>query len=675
MHRGTVTLLALAQLVAVAVRGQGPTPVRLSSDLFRGGRTVVLDEGWRYRSEDGPGWDDPSLEDESWDLAPSTTYLEASPEIVWFRLHLDVDESLWGRNLGLELDLRGAAELHLNGQLLYRFGSVDVLPQGARADAGSRLRTFSFPPQRHQVLALRYSTNRLQGFDWLSGQSGFELTLGNVQTMIQRHNANQRFAARQQMFFVGVLASQTLLHLLLFVFYPRLRSNLYFAVTTALSAVLVALQFERILADDQALYRLVFRLWSPALFIAWIAMMRFAYSLYHPRLPRRFWLFFGVAAVLVIVTWFSPNTDAFTRFWWFHLASLGETLHVSIRAIQKKLPAAWIISFGFGVFTLSIAYQLLIEARLLPPPGELVPVAYYGLCAVLLATSIYLARTFARTHHDLEARLAQVQELSARTLEQELEAKDRELERRLLEADNRRKTEELEEARRFQLSLLPASVPVLPNLRIAVSMETATEVGGDYYDFHVSESGVLTVALGDATGHGAKAGTMVSVMKGLFSVFAQDPDLGHFFHQSSGIVRRMNAGSMQMAMAIARVEDHTLTYAAAGMPPVLIYRARDRRVEEVLVEGMPLGGIPRFPYQQTNVSLASGDTILLMSDGFPELLNPAREPLSYVRAQGFFEEVADGEPEEVVSHLSAAARGWCGGVPGDDVTFVVLKVA
>lgn len=53
-------------------------------------------------------------------------------------------------------------------------------------------------------------------------------------------------------------------------------------------------------------------------------------------------------------------------------------------------------------------------------------------------------------------------------------------------------------------------------------MKPATEVGGDYYDFHLADDGTLTVAVGDATGHGLKAGTFVTAMKSLFRTFAAD---------------------------------------------------------------------------------------------------------------------------------------------------------
>ena len=79
--------------------------------------------------------------------------------------------------------------------------------------------------------------------------------------------------------------------------------------------------------------------------------------------------------------------------------------------------------------------------------------------------------------------------------------------KKFLQLENNRKTKELDEARNLQLSMLPKVLPQVPNLDIAVYMKTATEVGGDYYDFNVGTDGTLTVAIGDATGHGMKAGT------------------------------------------------------------------------------------------------------------------------------------------------------------------------
>ena len=56
-------------------------------------------------------------------------------------------------------------------------------------------------------------------------------------------------------------------------------------------------------------------------------------------------------------------------------------------------------------------------------------------------------------------------------------------------------------------------------------MFTATEVGGDYYDFDLGDDGTLTVAIGDATGHGMRAGTLVTATKSLFQALDGEAEL------------------------------------------------------------------------------------------------------------------------------------------------------
>ncbi len=269
----------------------------------------------------------------------------------------------------------------------------------------------------------------------------------------------------------------------------------------------------------------------------------------------------------------------------------------------------------------------------------------------------------------------EIQRHQRQLVEEERLRSEQELQHRLLEVENERKSRELEEARRFQLALLPTRLPDHPEVEIAVSMHTATEVGGDYYDFRVADNGALVTAIGDATGHGATAGTMVTMIKSLFTV-SEDPEPQRFLERAAGAIRGMNLGRMNMALSLVRIHRGRMVVSAAGMPPLLLHRKTSGEIEEVTVEGMPLGGLAGATYRQTEVSLAPGDTALLMSDGFPELLNHDGEPLGYERARALFAEaVAEvPEPATIVARLEAAAERWRGGdAPNDDVTFVVLK--
>jgi serine phosphatase RsbU (regulator of sigma subunit) len=243
-----------------------------------------------------------------------------------------------------------------------------------------------------------------------------------------------------------------------------------------------------------------------------------------------------------------------------------------------------------------------------------------------------------------------------------------------LEADNARKTKELEDARRLQLSMLPQQIPSLPHLNIAVEMRTATEVGGDYYDFHLAGDGTLTVALGDATGHGMRAGTMVSVAKALFHELAAGPNIPAIFERFTQGIKSMNFSQLYMALMLVRFRNHTLEASAAGMPPMLVYRATTQSVETVMMKGMPLGQFDGFPYQTRELALSPGDTILLMTDGLIEMFNEKNETFDESRAVEAFGSVGSRSPQQIIDYLVAEGERWANGRPqADDVTFVVLK--
>ncbi|MGH9755353.1 MAG: SpoIIE family protein phosphatase [Blastocatellia bacterium] len=247
--------------------------------------------------------------------------------------------------------------------------------------------------------------------------------------------------------------------------------------------------------------------------------------------------------------------------------------------------------------------------------------------------------------------------------------------RRELEAENEQRARELEGARQLQLSMLPKSVPQLPHLEIAVYMKPAAEVGGDYYDFHLTDDGTLTVAVGDATGHGLKAGTVVTAMKSLFRTFAAEPGIAPVFNQSSRVLKEMNLRSLFMGLTMIKLNGRRMKISSAGMPPVLIYRAATRSVEEVMIKAMPLGSITGYSYRERELALSYGDVVVLMSDGLPERFNHSGEMFDYSRTKESLTQAAALAPREIIERLVAAGETWAEGRPqDDDITFVALKV-
>jgi serine phosphatase RsbU (regulator of sigma subunit) len=261
-------------------------------------------------------------------------------------------------------------------------------------------------------------------------------------------------------------------------------------------------------------------------------------------------------------------------------------------------------------------------------------------------------------------------------VEQERSRKEQEMQQRILEMEYSRKSIDLEEARRFQLSMLPKVVPQHDAFEIAVSTETATEVGGDYYDFHVAPGGTLSVTVGDATGHGAKAGTMVTVVKTLFASYSAETSPSAFLRDSAEKIKRMDFGRMAMSLLLARFEPGRMTIAAAGMPPALVHRAASGTVDELVLAAPPLGTLDSEYFERV-ADFVPGDTVLLLTDGFPELLNAAGQQLGYPAALDAFASAASAPTADgVIESIAAAARAWRGDLaPNDDVTFVVVRAS
>jgi serine phosphatase RsbU (regulator of sigma subunit) len=247
--------------------------------------------------------------------------------------------------------------------------------------------------------------------------------------------------------------------------------------------------------------------------------------------------------------------------------------------------------------------------------------------------------------------------------------------RQELEAENEQRAKELEEARQLQLSMLPKQVPQLLRLEIAAYMKTATEVGGDYYDFHLAADGTLTIAIGDATGHGLKAGTVVTAIKGLFSHLAPQAELTEILRDASCALKQMNLRSLFMALTLVRLRGQHLQLSAAGMPPALLYRAARREIETLRLTGAPLGSLTSYQYKQQETVLEAGDVLVLLSDGLPERFNTQDELFGDEQVGAALLAVAERSPQEIIEALSKAGEAWAQGrAQDDDVTLVVLKV-
>ncbi len=245
----------------------------------------------------------------------------------------------------------------------------------------------------------------------------------------------------------------------------------------------------------------------------------------------------------------------------------------------------------------------------------------------------------------------------------------------LLKSEYHRKSKELENVRQLQVAILPKKVLEHPGIELAVSSRTAVEVGGDYYDYNIDKENRIKFAIGDATGHGAQAGALVTAAKVMFSCWGEDQDVVTFINQTSKTIKQLGLPQLFMAMISGRIDGNRMVFAGGGLPPALIYRAENRKVEEVSLKGFPLGCVAKYSYKQSCIPLNIGDTVMFMTDGFPELFNSNKQLLGFQNIKKAFSEAINKAPKQIVHYLNEYIDSWRNNFPlQDDLTFIVFKV-
>lgn len=678
-------LLLLSALLSPAAREA--SPIVLTAENLKHNKPFSLDKlPWRFQAGDDAAWANPRFDDSGWKLLETPVI---KPENfpagnwdgrAWLRLRFTVEEALLNNNFALAVGQTGASEVYLDGKQIAVFGTIKETGEFEFNPNGLPV-VFRLETGGEHVLAVRLSNSAFADKDswkvrWLTGGGIYPRFSASVKLVENATRATLEYAngasMRTGFFFIGILVGLAFLHFVLYIFYRADRANLFYSFfATAFAVTLICgnlRAFGHQGAMSNAILRIIAIVALGAMFVALLAFLRAAFE---ATLGRAFWL---LAALWLLAAIF--NIIYLNSFGAFRLLtniaiflSFSYGIFLVIRALRQKRADAWIILLGVQIFALGMLSTLINQFALFNVPAWVFPLGEIALLlAVPVAVSVFLARNIARTNRDLKIRLAQVETLSAQKIEHERRAAE-------LHAENERRAKELEEARQLQLSMLPAKLPEVRGLNIAAYMKPATEVGGDYYDFHLAEDGTLTVAVGDATGHGLKAGSVVTATKSLFNAFAGEPDIPRVLRETSAALKKMNLRGLFMAMTLLKLKDNSLRIAAAGMPSTLVYRAAEQTVEEINIRAVPLGGMTNVKYREQEITLETGDCVLVMSDGFPEMFNPENEMLGFDKGAQILPQIAQHPAREIIEHLVKTGENWAGGrAADDDVTFVVLKV-
>jgi len=478
----------------------------------------------------------------------------------------------------------------------------------------------------------------------------------------------------------GFTLAFSLIFFLLYFFYSKRKQNLYFAFFVLGIALMSTSTDLQLIGNPELELMVIYRfLQFIAFSLVFTFFLLFIYETVYKRIVKLFWLFL-TAFIIINVFAFFGSAGIFDNM--MPLAIIItvmtiESIRVFVIGIVRKVENIWILTIGVFLFLTLVLLNFFVISNLSESEFDSIamPIMILTITILPILMAIYLAKSYGKTQSDLEEKIITVQELSNKQIEQERKNAELQLQAELEKAENERKTKELDQARKLQLSMLPKDIPTLSNLDIAVYIKTATEVGGDYYDFHVSKDNTLTTVVGDATGHGLNAGMMVSVTKGLFQNLADHSDLNNIISQFNNSIFSMKLSPMYMSLHFIRISNNQLQVVGAGMPPILYYQSCTKNIMEIESGGPPLGGFPNFKYKLYNYELSKGDIIVVLTDGFAERMNNKQEILGWDRGKDLLKRINDSAADEIIKQFIKTSDMWGGHrQQDDDITFVVFKV-
>lgn len=237
--------------------------------------------------------------------------------------------------------------------------------------------------------------------------------------------------------------------------------------------------------------------------------------------------------------------------------------------------------------------------------------------------------------------------------------------------------EQLRLGAEIQRGLLPRIPESMAGFAWSARMETASEVGGDFYDLVVREDGAAVVMLGDVSGKGIPAALLQSSLQALFRVHATSAhDPAVIASRISANLHAQTGGRPYATAIIARFDAHPsrITYTNAGHPAGLVWRGAN--AFELTAGGPPLGLLPNSSYEQRTLDVQSGDLGVLVTDGVTEVLEESGSTLES-RLSALLRS-ASPTPTDVCDRLlaSAAEASRTGPhlAPSDDRTVLAFRV-
>src|SRR6266478_555469 len=242
---------------------------------------------------------------------------------------------------------------------------------------------------------------------------------------------------------------------------------------------------------------------------------------------------------------------------------------------------------------------------------------------------------------------------------------------------------DLQIAREIQTWLLPNEPPAIPGAEIAFETRPANTVAGDYYDVFARpgptlEQNRVLLAVADVAGKSIPAAMLMATFQAsLRTLSVTQSSLPELVASINRYACTNSQGGLRFTTAFLAELDpatRTLTYINAGHNQPMLCR-KSGTLERLDAGGLPIGIQAEAPYQSASVVLASGDWLVIFTDGVVEAINTRGDEYGEPRLLAAVAAGSQTTPAQMMRRIMFDLDGFVGNTPQHvDVTCLLLKV-
>jgi phosphoserine phosphatase RsbU/P len=233
----------------------------------------------------------------------------------------------------------------------------------------------------------------------------------------------------------------------------------------------------------------------------------------------------------------------------------------------------------------------------------------------------------------------------------------------------------------IQRSLLPAELPQIATMDLAVHYQPAQRAGGDYYDFFPLPNGKWGIFIADVSGHGTPAAVLMAVTHCIAHTHPGPPVppstvLKYINHHLATRYVNLSETFVTAFYGIYDPSARTLTYSCAGHNPPRLKRCQDGSLLSLDgAGGLPLGIMSEGRYDETSQQLQTGDQIIFYTDGITEAHNPQGHLFGTHRLDLALENCSL-QAKALLDTLMKAVEAFADGrIADDDRTIIVARIS